>query len=781
MRLRLIFLSFLLAGAAGADGGNLLDNPGFENNTAGWRELWTSSPGSGTLTVVTRDRHGGKQAAQLINSGSAEWNLEPAARVPVTTGDVVEWSAWVRRDPAGHGPVFLCAVLRDDAGAVVDWFFGEQPLTVGAGWQQVRAWFVVPAGVGELQPRLAGSGAADLWIDDATLVKHANLHVRRADDARAPLTVANAALEVSLNPADATISVLDRRDRRRYQSLPLNAAPVTDAAVSGHTLRYRFFHYDADCNVSVTLRLDGELPECVIELSASGSLTRPLRYPAPFATADGERVIAPLNEGIAWPVDDPATELFRLPTYSGGSGLCMAFWGVADAGGRGHLSIIETPDDAALRLIRSDGRLHAAAEWDAQRGELGYPRRLRWVFFNAGGHVAMAKRYRAHAQRAGLVKTLAEKRRANADLDRLVGAVNVWSLLGDPVGTVNTLRALGVERILWSNGESAEHTRALNRLDVLTGCYDVYQDIMNPALYPRLAYVDPHWIPAAWPDGLIQDASGRPIPGWEIADQDGRTMHPCGVLCDTLAPDHARHRIRAEQRAIPRRARFIDTTTASPWREDYHPAHPMTRGDSRRWRVELLRTVSEELGLVTGSETGHDAAVPHVAYFEGMMSLNPYRVPDAGREMQRLWHEVPPRVAKYQLGHEYRLPLWELVYHDCVIAHWYWGDYNNKLPALWDRRDLFNILYGTPPVFFLTREQWPAQQERFAQSYRDIAPVAHATAYSEMLDHRYLTSDRAVQQTVFANGTVVTVNFGDQPYQAADGQAIPARGFRVRY
>ncbi len=36
----------------------------------------------------------------------------------------------------------------------------------------------------------------------------------------------------------------------------------------------------------------------------------------------------------------------------------------------------------------------------------------------------------------------------------------------------------------------------------------------------------------------------------------------------------------------------------------------------------------------------------------------------------------------------YRLLLWELVYHDCVVAQWYWGDYNNKLPAVWDRRDL---------------------------------------------------------------------------------------------
>jgi hypothetical protein len=37
-----------------------------------------------------------------------------------------------------------------------------------------------------------------------------------------------------------------------------------------------------------------------------------------------------------------------------------------------------------------------------------------------------------------------------------------------------------------------------------------------------------------------------------------------------------------------------------------------------------------------------------------------------------------------QLDHRYRLLLWELVYHDCVVAQWYWGNHDNKLLALWN-------------------------------------------------------------------------------------------------
>jgi hypothetical protein len=250
-------------------------------------------------------------------------------------------------------------------------------------------------------------------------------------------------------------------------------------------------------------------------------------------------------------------------------------------------------------------------------------------------------------------------------------------------------------------------------------------------------------------------------------------------LCDRQALKHAEQRVPAELKTHPYRCRFIDTTTASPWRECYHPDHPMTRSDSRHWKMELLRYMSEEAGLVTGSETGHDAAVPYVHYFEGMLSLGPYRVPDAGRNMRKIWDEVPEQVAKFQVGHKYRLPLWELVYHDCVVAQWYWGDYNNKLTALWQKRDLFNILYGTAPMFMFDSRLWEQNKDRFAQSYKNICDVTRAVGYADMTDHRFLTPDRNVQQTTFANGVTVTVNFGEKPFRLPDGKEIEPMSYHA--
>lgn len=606
-----------------------------------------------------------------------------------------------------------------------------------------------------------------------------------ATAAAAVVTVSNPTLSVALDTADATLAVTDRRSGiRTVQKAPSRDFTVLSSAVAAGGR-------GIDCTVRqagepqrelrMRLRLEADAPEFTLEIEASSPgaapLPKPLRFPHPFATNPGEYLVVPMNEGITYPVEDPDIKPFTLIAY-GGHGICMAFWGVTD-GTRGHSVIIETPDDATLRGDRLEGRLVLGAQWDAQRGQFGYARRLRYTFHASGGHVAIAKRYRIHAQNTGLFRTLAEKRRTHPAVDRLLGAVNVWCWDADGPAIAKELQAAGIERILWSNAQKPENLRALNALGVLTSRYDLFQDVMDPAQFSKLRSIHNCWPTAAWPKDLMLKADGDWVRGWGVRTKDGE-MISCGVLCDSRAVDYARERITAELRTHPYLARFIDTTTASPWRECYHPDHPMTRSQSREWKMRLLEYVCREAGLVTGCETGHDASVPWVHFFEGMLSLGPYRVPDSGRDMKRIWTEVPERVEKFQTGHGYRIPLWELVYHECVVAQWYWGDYNNKLPALWDRRDLFNLLYGTPPMFMFDRALWAKERERFVRSYRTVCPTVHDVALHEMTDHRFLTSDRAVQRTRFANGTEITVNFGATPFRLDDGRSLAPLGHDVR-
>jgi hypothetical protein len=593
----------------------------------------------------------------------------------------------------------------------------------------------------------------------------------------AVLSISNATLIVSLTTSHATLAVLDRRTGRRVEQQPRERdVLLTEATATRDEIKLAWLDAASGMAIAGHVRLEEELPEFTCELTARGELSKPLRFPHPFVSRSGDYLVVPMNEGISFPVDDRSIEPMRLIAY-GGHGICMAFWGVTD-GARGHMAIIETPDDAAIRVDRTDGRLTVAPEWDAQHGRFGYARRLRYVFFDRGGHVAIAKRYRAYAQQIGRFETLEQKRRERPNVDLLIGAVNIWCWDREAVSIVKDMQAAGIDRILWSNAQPPENLRALNDLGVLTSRYDIYQDVMNPDNFKFLRGVHPDWTTAAWPDDIALDAHGNWLRGWAVKGKDDK-WYPCGVICDKRAPDYARRRIPPELALSPYRCRFIDTTTAAPWQECYSTHHPMTRSESRQSKMELLRYVSADCKLVTGCETGHDAAVPFVDYFEGMLSLGPYRVPDAGRDMARLWTNAPERVVKFQLGHSFRLPLWELVYHDCVVAQWYWGDYNNKLPGLWDKRDLFNVLYATPPMFMFNRDLWQTNKTRFVQSYTNTCPYVREVGYSEMIDHRFLTPDRDVQQTAFANGMTITVNFGSVPYRLPDGAAVPAMEFKV--
>ena len=599
------------------------------------------------------------------------------------------------------------------------------------------------------------------------------------------LSVGNAAISVTVDTNDGTMSVADKRTGQTWRQAVLAKGKPADVRQVADGIDMTWQQPGLNTGVQTKLRLDANKPELTVELWAEGEIKSAVSFPHPFVTEPGTYLVVPMNEGISYPVEDETINTMRLIAY-GGHGICMPFWGATD-GQQGYMAIIETPDDASIAIKRIDGKLCIAPEWDSQKKSFGYTRKLRYVFFDKGGHVALCKRYRAYAQKAGLFKTLEQKRGENPNVDLLIGAVNAWSWEKDALSIVREMKSLGIERILWSNRASPEVVEAMNQMSgVLTSRYDIYQDLMDPQVVKdKLRGQHSDWTQAGWPQDIMLDRSGDWQKGWQVKGKDGQ-MYPCGVLCDKQALKYAAERVPDELKTHPYRCRFIDTTTASPWRECYHPDHPMTRSESRHWKMELLRYMSEKMKLVTGSETGHDAAVPYVHYFEGMLSLGPYRAPDAGRNMGQILDEVPERVAKFQVGHKYRLPLWELVYHDCVVAQWYWGDYNNKLPAIWRKRDLFNILYGTAPMFMFNRQVWEQYKDRFARSYKDICPVIRAVGYAEMTDHRFLTPDRDVQQTVFGtcrdvtqrivasrrDGVTITVNFGDKPYRLPDGKDI---------
>ncbi|MGA2501928.1 MAG: glycoside hydrolase, partial [Tepidisphaeraceae bacterium] len=636
---------------------------------------------------------------------------------------------------------------------------------------------VCPAGAKAATPRIIGTGPATVWIADFSWKLAGNLDDLRDKNFPPQIRFGNGNLEATFNTRLATLSVTGRQSGRVWsQGGGEIGCFVKSAKQTATGLHVDLLDLPTNLDFSADFTPAADKPELLVTLSAKGRLPRALAFPRPFLTERGTYLVIPMNEGISYPVEDESIPPMNLIAY-GGHGICMPFFGATD-GSAGYSAILETPNDVHISIAREKGLLHVAPVWESEKGDFGYGRRIRYGFFDTGGHVAIAKTYRQYAQSTGLFKSFDAKRRENPNIDLLVGAANIWCWEKDAVTIAKEMQQGGIKRILWSAAGKPEQLAQMNDLGILTSRYDIYQDVMDPANFPLLRGVHADWTTAGWPKDLMLRADGDWVRGWQVKAKDG-SMIPCGTLCDRQALAYARERIPAELKTHAYRARFIDTTTASPYRECYSPDHPMTRTESRKYKVDLLAVVSRENHLVCGSETGHDAAVPVCDFFEGMMSLGPYRVPDAGRDMARIWTEVPPNVARFQLGHRYRLPLWELVYHECVVSYWYWGDYNNKLPALWDKRDQFNALYAVPPMFMFNRALWDDQKARFARSYRASADITRACGYSEMTDHRFLTPDRDVQQTTFGNGMKVTVNFGDKPFSLPGGRTIAAGQTRV--
>lgn len=722
-------------------------------------------------------------AFEVRHTGGQDWCVTGSGcpRIAVKPGDTFRFSCTSEKLPdAEDGPGFNLSVIAYDAkGEAINWVYAP---TRGQPGDALKGEFAIVPGVATIVPRVVGDGAFGARIRDLKIERTGNLLAAGQSAAASDASFGNAALKGTVFADGSGFAVTDARTGRTWtpftgrsmaRTLLTALATRPDGSVSAEFVDFMTLR-----KFGATFAADPAKPEILVTVSGSGPMKEELAYPAPFASRKGDRLVVPMNEGISFPADDAKDLPGKLIAY-GGHGLCMAFFGVQDdATGAGWMGIFETPDDAAMKKSTdaAAGLSTMGPVWHDQKKAFGYARRFRYVFFDKGGHVAMAKRYRAHAKAIGLFKPFSEKVRERPLVDRLLGAPNVWCWEGGKVAVAQKLKDAGIDRFLWSAGGSADEVKALAAMpDVLVSRYDVYQDIYHPEQLEKLGWKK-GCNTEAWPHDVVWNgpSSNEWRHAWPVKAKDG-TWTYCAMMCDATAPKYERRNVTEELKTKPYNTRFIDTTVAAPWQTCWNPAHPMTRSDSRHWKMELLRILGDEFGLVVGSETGHDASVPYCDYYEGMLSLGPYRVPDSGRNIPQIWTNVPPRVAKYQVGEAYRLPLWELVYHECVCAHWYWGDYNNKLPDIWWKRDLFNRLYGTMGMYIFNNRQWAADKDRFVRSYNLTSPVARKTGYSEMTDHRILTPDRSVQQTVFANGVTVTANFGDAPFTLPGGTVVAPR------
>ena len=740
---------------------NLVANPDLAQDWQGWSPIWSRTEAAATAKIAS-GRRTDSRCIVVHSDDTKDWALSQTTTVPVKPRQLYAISGWLK---AEGGNPSISVVARDEKDVVLEWELGSIG-TARPGWNYVHRSFVIPGTCRSIQFRLTGSGVGTTSLEAPTLQFSATLPSMAIPPVRLATDRVN--LQVS---SDGSMAISSRKGRTwRYR-----AWEAANVIKSIHKLGPRSLMIDAidtanDLPFSVNLQVAFDAPEVTMSYQSSGPMSAPLAAGGSLITEHPEWIVVPMNEGIRFPVEDATINNWSIITY-GGHGLCMPWTGAVDPeSGAATMTLLETPDDADVLFHQEGGRLTFQPRWESSRHAFGYKRSLRIVTFPSGGFVAMAKRYRAYAKTTGLFKSLSAKRKENPNIDRLIGAVNVWNWDLDKLSLCKEMKQLGFEHVLWSSGGTVDEVKGISQLGYLPGRYDIYQDVWDPKHSLSWQNTD------GWPNDLVLESNGDWMKGWAHPDKhaDGTiTWYQGGVISSGAGLLRAKTKIPEDLKRIPYLARFIDTTTASPFREDYNPLHPLTRTEDRRNKMDLLNFCSHTMKLVTGTETGIDPSVPVVDYYEGMMSLGPFRLPDAGTFMME-YRKPTPEFLKYQVGAQYRIPLWELVYHDCTVAQWYWGDATNKAPEVWDQRDLLNILYGTAPLLMFDKDRWQRDKRRMLQTYKNVCQWVRKIGYDEMVSHQDLTGDHLVQKTTWSSGYSVTVNFGDSAYRS-----IPAKSFRI--
>ena len=99
-----------------------------------------------------------------------------------------------------------------------------------------------------------------------------------------------------------------------------------------------------------------------------------------------------------------------------------------------------------------------------------------------------------------------------------------------------------------------------------------------------------------------------------------------------------------------------------------------------------------------------------------------------------------------------------------------------------------SIAYGTPPIVkfregdhtpHILDDDFASVRDDYMRTCRDVCGWHEKIGFDEMIDHRFLTKNRLVQETRFSSGHTVVVNFGSAAWEDQRGFQVPSMAFHT--
>ena len=568
----------------------------------------------------------------------------------------------------------------------------------------------------------------------------------------------NDILRIDLSPRDASITVVDKRIgltwRQKvqpgFQVAPEGLRVAADSISARVTGPGESFNLTMSWSGQAATSFD-----LTVEMPGRRYRTRPaypFRFMAPekgwfyVQNTSGEGMLMPMEESV------------RISKPFGWNG-SQPWWGLTDLqrGLSVRLDSFRNPDG---QPGRGDATVYAV------------PLRINYTFFSEGGYVAQAKSYRDYFLRSHPdLKPLRDRVSSRPAVGSLRDGVYVYlwgSNPADDLKLVSEMKAAGVDRGIAVFYGRHPIDRALfdgiKRLGWVVGSYH-----MPTGNLFRVSH-------RGWPNALL---TGQLQP-----DQLLRESNPKGwdrVCARNQLPrwlEKAKTQIGTYGTQI-----FYFDTLAVQLAPCLSPSHPSSIEENLQARLEIMQK-TQELGTVVGTGEGIAPtwALPGVDFFEGLMSLRTYadshlKIPSGGYETDL--GEGYRADAAITLDEQRRIPLYQLAFHDYVAGTWVWRDTNfQSRPYAW-KKDLFNILYGTMPMWHINRKMWESHKADYVASYRATASVRSRIGFAAMTGHGWLTPDRSVQYTDWETGDRVIVNFGNHPFRRSGKPTVAAASFQL--
>lgn len=660
-------------------------------------------------------------------------------------------------------------------------------------------------------------------------------------------------LTFHLSPEDGSYEILDKQARASWRSNPYKArfgeaTLVVDGQKQqvdlgkcevrqvGEGLEAMFHPLRSKPEWWISVRVqpldDGKGLEFSYAAADSTTVEEVRLLDDAFWTTGREKgfVAVPVRMGLLIPADSGAKFLHTFDTYAY-EGCHMEMIGV---GKKGAAALITWDDPYVAAEVRSEIP-QSGTPTDAQVLSTSLRLRksakvVRVQFLGAGDYVTIARAYREIAARRGWLVPWSKKLARNPERAKLFGAINykLWALLDREMNEESTKEE--VLKVNWTFDEAAqvaEHLKNDLKLDkvlfIMGGWTHRGYDNQHPDILPanpecggdeKLAacarrvmdqgylfclhdnYQDIYRDSPSWNEELImKHPDGSLVKGGKW--WGGRAYLTCSEEAIKLA--ERPQNLPAVKKLTNANSYFIDTTYASGLQECSDPRHPLTRADDLKWKQALSDYARSVFGIF-GSEDGREWAVPHADFFEGLNGVDGAYFHD-----KKLMSETGG----------VSIPLFELVYRDCVALYGKYGfdiskaadyvlyhisvgrtlNYHEIPPHLYWKEPvteppLAAVAESDPAVFTRGDGGWAEGLhpfDRFVKNtYEILSPLHELTATRELTQHRFLTPDYKVQRTVFGTGpeaVEVVVNGGTQNYRwkskTGGDVLLPPQGFLI--